>query len=90
VAEASWLGAVPGSGTRVMVKIRSRFAPQPACVVEADGASFRLVGDDAFRAVTPGQAAVLYDGDRVVGGGWIQSARDLERAPRESAQHASE
>ena len=55
----------PAPGARVAVKIRSRFAPQAARVVRADASGFAVVADDGLRAVTPGQAAVLYDGDRV-------------------------
>ncbi len=38
------------------------------------GGRLRLVFDEPQRAVTPGQAVVLYDGERVVGGGTIQRA----------------
>jgi tRNA-specific 2-thiouridylase len=87
-AETSWLGPVPRPGTAVRVKIRSRFAPQPAWVLQADGDSFRVAGNARLRAVTPGQAAVLYDGDRVIGGGWIR--RGLRRQPTaaETSDHA--
>jgi tRNA-specific 2-thiouridylase len=56
---------------RVSVKIRHRHEPAPA-VIERSGADEILVAfDDPQRAITPGQAAVFYDGDVVVGGGWI-------------------
>ena len=56
---------------RVTVKIRHRHQPAPA-TIEKEGADQILVTFDApQRAVTPGQAAVFYDGDVVVGGGWI-------------------
>ena len=43
-------------------------------MVEADGAQrWRMRFERPQRAVTPGQAAVIYDGDAVVGGGWIDS-----------------
>jgi tRNA-specific 2-thiouridylase len=55
---------------RVAVKIRHRHEPAPA-VVERDGDQIVATFDEPQRAVTPGQAAVFYDGDLVVGGGWI-------------------
>ena len=56
---------------RVQAKARYNQAPQPATVYpEADGTA-RVVFDQPQRALTPGQAVVLYDGDLVVGGGTI-------------------
>ena len=55
----------------VKAKTRSRMIEQPATVYpEADG-KIRVVFDQPQRAITPGQAVVLYDGDLVVGGGTI-------------------
>ena len=56
---------------RVSAKARYNQPPQPATVYpEADGTA-RVVFDAPQRALTPGQAVVLYDGDMVVGGGTI-------------------
>jgi tRNA-specific 2-thiouridylase len=56
---------------RVSVKIRHRHEPAPA-MIEKTGSSEILVSfDEPQRAITPGQAAVFYDNDVVVGGGWI-------------------
>jgi len=55
---------------RVTVKIRNRHEPAAAMVTPA-GDAVEVRFDDAQRAITPGQAAVFYDGDVVVGGGWI-------------------
>ena len=56
---------------KVKAKTRSRQAEQPATVYpEADGYA-RVVFDEPQRAITPGQAVVLYDGEAVVGGGTI-------------------
>lgn len=76
--EANWLAPPPAPGTAVQVKIRSRFAPHEAVVESASPHGFVVRAPQGLRAVTPGQAAVLYDGDRVLGGGWITAAR----APR--------
>lgn len=56
---------------RIKAKTRSRMTEQPATVFpEADGFA-RVEFDESQRAITPGQAVVLYDGDVVVGGGTI-------------------
>jgi len=70
---ATWLGGdAPAAGTRLRIKIRSRFAPVPVVIAAATAATFEVRAEAGLRAVTPGQAAVLYDGARVVGGGWIE------------------
>ena len=56
---------------RVMAKARSRMTEQPATVYPEEGGFARVEFDEPQRAITPGQAVVLYDGDTVVGGGTI-------------------
>ena len=58
---------------RVEVKIRHQFKPAGAEVrPTSDRQRVEVEFDEPQRAVTPGQAAVFYDGDLVVGGGWIE------------------
>ena len=56
---------------RVSAKARYNQQPQPATVYPEENGSARVVFDQPQRALTPGQAVVLYDGDLVVGGGTI-------------------
>ena len=56
---------------RVMAKARSRMTEQPATVYPEANGFARVEFDEPQRAITPGQAVVLYDGDIVVGGGTI-------------------
>lgn len=56
---------------RVFAKARSRMTEQPATVYPEENGFARVVFDHPQRAITPGQAVVLYDGDIVVGGGTI-------------------
>ena len=57
---------------RVAVKIRHRHEPAPAMIEQAGDDEILVTFDEPQRAITPGQAAVFYDGDVVVGGGWIR------------------
>ncbi len=76
VRALNWLGeeVPPAEGVRIQVKLRSAQAPVPATVYGRDGGRADVVLDDPEPGVAPGQACVIYDDDRVLGGGWI--ARD--------------
>ena len=73
VRDLNWLGSVPlgDEGIELSVKLRSLQERMPAIVygTKDGGAEVRL--HEAGRAVAPGQACVFYDGERVMGGGWI-------------------
>ena len=56
---------------RVTVKIRHRHEPAAAAIEKTGRDEVLVTFDNPQRAITPGQAAVFYDGDVVVGGGWI-------------------
>jgi tRNA-specific 2-thiouridylase len=76
VRELNWLGDVPlnGSGVAVEAKIRSASPPAPATVFAAGDGRARIVFDEPQEGVAPGQACVVYQGERVLGGGWIERA----------------
>ena len=69
----NWIEGAPDAPRRAHVQIRHRH-PAAAATVRAVGDGRAEVTFDAPQiAITPGQAAVFYDGDRVLGGGWIDS-----------------
>jgi tRNA-specific 2-thiouridylase len=74
VRDLHWL-TPPGDGVlRTLVQIRSRHVPV-RCMVELDGdRGARVETEEVVTAPAPGQAAVFYDADRVLGGGWITSS----------------
>lgn len=68
----NWISCDPPSrALRVTAQIRHRHQPAAAAVVALDDRRASVEFDQAQTAITPGQAVVLYDGDLVVGGGWI-------------------
>lgn len=68
LVEPNWIADV--EDRQVLAKVRSLAKPVPACL-HGDWLHF----DSDEYGVAPGQAAVLYDGDRVLGGGWIEETR---------------
>ncbi len=70
--EVNWLSIPPPGGElRADVRIRYRHAEAPALLTPVGDGRFQVRFDAAQRAVTPGQAAVFYDGEVCLGGGWI-------------------
>jgi tRNA-specific 2-thiouridylase len=72
VQDVNWLSiATLGESRRAQVKIRNKHVPAQAMLVPAGDSHVEVRFDEPQRAVTPGQAAVFYDADLVLGGGWI-------------------
>ena len=69
----NWISMdAPSSPVRVAAQIRHRHAPGAGCVRAMPDGRAEMTFDDPQPAITPGQAVVFYDGDVVVGGGWIE------------------
>jgi tRNA-specific 2-thiouridylase len=69
----NWLIEPPAAGIRCLAKIRYRADPAPALVTPLEDGAVRVDFDVPQSAITPGQAVVFYDGDRVLGGAWIDA-----------------
>ena len=68
----NWIAGIPpAAGTRVTAQIRYRHREASASITPLDNARVAAVFDQPQHAVAPGQAVVFYNGDEVVGGGWI-------------------
>ena len=78
VTGMNWIsGDTPSSPVRCKAKIRYRHR-ETDCTVYPEGKNAKIIFDEPVRAVTPGQSAVLYDNDTVLGGGKIISERELK------------
>ncbi|MCQ2428324.1 MAG: tRNA 2-thiouridine(34) synthase MnmA, partial [Clostridia bacterium] len=72
-SDFNWIsGTAPDKPFRASAKVRYRHREQPATVEPLPDGRVRIVFDEPQRAITPGQSAVLYDGDTVLGGGIIE------------------
>jgi len=74
VAGINWLGGGDGpeNDCPVQVKIRSTTAPEPALLRPMGDGLMEVIFEAPQTGIAPGQAAVFYDAERVLGGGWIQ------------------
>jgi tRNA-specific 2-thiouridylase len=73
IEDVNWVSIEkPQALLRVFAKIRHKHEPAPATIEPLDLNRARVTFDAPQRAITPGQAAVFYDGDRMLGGGWIR------------------
>ena len=73
VEDVNWVSIErPTQPIRAAVKIRHKHEPAPALVEAIGDSRARIIFDAPQRAITPGQGAVFYDGDRVLGGAWIR------------------
>jgi tRNA-specific 2-thiouridylase len=73
IEDVNWVSCEkPEQSLRGKVKIRHKHEPAEATIEPLGRSTARIVFDAAQRAITPGQAAVFYDGDVVLGGGWIR------------------
>ena len=82
----NWLGPgePPARQLRVSVKLRSAMAAVPAILV-CDGSAAEVILDEPFAAVAAGQACVFYDGESLLGGGWIMRQEAAAKAGRRVA-----
>ena len=70
LGEVNWLVPPPADGLRCTAKLRARETPQPALIRATEGGVEVELDEPALPA--PGQACVLYEGSRLLGGGFIQ------------------
>ena len=72
VRDMNWIGEAPTNAFHCTIKVRYR-SPDVACSLAPHDGGWRVTFDQPEWAVTPGQSAVLYDGERCLGGGVIES-----------------
>ena len=79
-SRVNWINSIDGQQPQeadeimATVKIRYRYPPIPARILPQPDSKAEVRFQYACPAVTPGQAVVFYDGDRILGGGWIEGA----------------
>ncbi len=70
--QCCWVGSAPTQPFSTLCRIRYRHTETPATVEPLEGSRARVIFDSPQSGITPGQAAVFYADDLVIGGGWIQ------------------
>ena len=86
--EVNWLVDPLPVGAHVQLRIRHRAPLAGAEIIRLDGDEIELALDEPVSAIAPGQSLVLYDGDRVLGGGFIERAGDANAGADRRARRA--
>lgn len=73
-SQVNWLVDPPNEPLRCSAKIRYRHQAAPGTVVSLPNEEAKVTFEAPQSAITPGQAVVFYDGEQVLGGGWIEKA----------------
>jgi len=84
--QVNWIGGAPDGPITAAVKIRYKAAPLPATITPGPDGSAVVQFDAAADGVTPGQAAVFYDGDVCLGGGLITDELGTQPAGSHSGE----
>ena len=75
ISGINWLGegdTLPAGGIDCAVKLRSAAPPVQAHITPLANSRAEVHLSEPYSAIAPGQACVFYDGERVLGGGWIE------------------
>jgi tRNA-specific 2-thiouridylase len=72
--EVNWLVDAPSVGAEVEIQVRHRARAAHGTLLRVSGEEVEIALDEPVSAITPGQSLVLYDGERVLGGGVIERA----------------
>lgn len=73
-SKTTWVGYEPSEDEWVQAKIRYRTQPQSCQIKKIENEQIEVKFKEAQRAISPGQAIVFYQGEEVLGGGWIDKA----------------
>lgn len=77
IGECNWLTAIPDVGAEIELKFRSSMKPIPARLNARGNIAAKIELPTAQYGISPGQAAVCYIGERMIGGGWITSTQRI-------------
>ena len=79
--QVNWLADVPRVGSEVRIRVRHRASLAKGAIIRLQDDELEIALDEPVSAITPGQSIVLYQGDKVLGGGFIESSV-IRPAPR--------
>ena len=76
--EVNWLADAPTVGAEVRIRVRHRAPLAAGEIIRLDDNEIEIALDEPVSAITPGQSIVFYDGEKVLGGGFIESSVNKE------------